>query len=88
MDFDSVMLSPSQQAVVDAFPGYLLSKDTEMTISGPAGTGKTFLVQYLTRMAPAQQKMVQLLDPTIKKRTFTYTATTNKAAEVLRSILQ
>lgn len=82
-----VVLSPSQQAVVDAFPGFLLSKDTEMTISGPAGTGKTFLVQYLTIMAPAQQKLVQLLDPSISARNFAYTATTNKAAEVLRGIL-
>lgn len=84
---EDVVLSPSQQAVVDAFPGFLLSDDKEMTISGPAGTGKTFLVQYLTKMAPAQQQMVQLLDPEIPDRSFTYTATTNKAAEVLRGIL-
>lgn len=82
-----IVLSPSQQAVVDAFPGFLLSKDTEMTISGPAGTGKTFLVQQLTKLAPAQQKLVQLLDPSITERSFTYTATTNKAAEVLRGVL-
>ena len=82
-----VILSPSQQAVIDAFPGFLLSKDTEMTISGPAGTGKTFLVQQLTQLAPAQQKIVQLLDPSIPARDFTYTATTNKAAEVLRGTL-
>lgn len=84
---EDVVLSPSQQAVVDAFPGFLLSADKEMVISGPAGTGKTFLVQYLTKMAPAQQKLVQLLDPNIQPRTFTYTATTNKAAEVLRGTL-
>lgn len=84
---EPIVLSPSQQAVVDAFPGFLLSKDTEMTISGPAGTGKTFLVQYLTKMAPAQQKLCQLLDPLIQPRSFTYTATTNKAAEVLRGTL-
>jgi ATP-dependent exoDNAse (exonuclease V) alpha subunit len=80
-----IKLSPSQEKVVNGFPGFLLSNDTEMTISGPAGTGKTFLVQYLTKMAPAQQKMVQLLDPNIPDRSFTYTATTNKAAEVLRA---
>lgn len=84
---EDVVLSPSQQAVVDAFPGFLLSQDKEMTISGPAGTGKTFLVQYLTKLAPAQQRIVQLLDPSIAKRSFTYTATTNKAAEVLRGTL-
>lgn len=84
---EDVVLSPSQQAIVDAFPGFLLSDDKEMTISGPAGTGKTFLVQHLTKMAPAMQRMVQLLDPSIPKRSFTYTATTNKAAEVLRGIL-
>jgi len=82
-----VVLSPSQQAIVDAFPGFLLSDDSEMTISGAAGTGKTFLVQQLTELAPAHQVMCQLLDPDIPERTFTYTATTNKAAEVLRGIL-
>ena len=84
---EDVVLSPSQQAVIDAFPGFLLSDDKEMTISGPAGTGKTFLVQQLTQLAPAQQKIVELLDPKIAKREFTYTATTNKAAEVLRGTL-
>jgi exodeoxyribonuclease-5 len=84
---EDLVLSTSQQAVVDAFPGFLLSQDTEMTISGAAGTGKTFLVQYLTKMAPAQQKLVQLLDPLIHERNFAYTATTNKAAEVLRGTL-
>lgn len=85
---EDIVLSKSQQEVVDAFPGFLLSDDREMTISGPAGTGKTFLVQYLTTMAPAQQKMCKLLDPNIPDRSFTYTATTNKAAEVLRAIVQ
>jgi hypothetical protein len=86
-NFEDITLSPSQQNVVDSFPGFLLSKDKEFTISGYAGSGKTFLVQYLTKMAPAQQKMVQLLDPSIKARKFIYTATTNKAAEVLRGTL-
>jgi hypothetical protein len=85
---DDVVLSASQQDIVDKFPGFLLSDDRELTISGYAGSGKTFLVQYLTKMAPAQQKMVQLLDPSIKPRSFIYTATTNKAAEVLRGTLQ
>lgn len=85
---EDFVLSPSQQAVVDAFPGFLLSDDTEMTISGSAGTGKTFLVQRLTELAPAHQVMAQLLNPDIPDRTFTYTATTNKAAEVLRGLLK
>lgn len=84
---EDVVLSPSQQAVVDAFPHFLMSDDKEMTISGPAGTGKTFLVQQLTVLLPAQNAIVQLLDPSIPKRNFTYTATTNKAAEVLRGTL-
>lgn len=84
---EDIVLSPGQDEIVNAFPGFLLNDDTEMTISGYAGSGKTFLVQYLTTMAPAQQKMVELLDPSIKPRKFVYTATTNKAAEVLRGIL-
>jgi ABC-type molybdenum transport system ATPase subunit/photorepair protein PhrA len=54
-NFEDITLSPSQQNVVDSFPGFLLSKDKEFTISGYAGSGKTFLVQYLTKMAPAQR---------------------------------
>jgi hypothetical protein len=83
-NFEDIVLSESQQNIIDSFPGFLLSEDREFTISGYAGSGKTFLVQYLTKMAPAQQKMVELLDPSIKPRRFIYTATTNKAAEVLR----
>lgn len=83
----SITLSASQDTLVNEFPAFLLSDDKELTISGFAGSGKTFLVRYLTDMAPAQQKMVQLLDPKIQPRKFFYTATTNKAAEVLRGTL-
>lgn len=82
-----IVLSPSQQFIVDAFPNFLLSDAPCMVISGAAGTGKTFLVQQLTELAPAQEKIVRMLDPTIKRRRFYYTATTNKAAEVLRGTL-
>lgn len=80
-------LSPSQQRVIDHFPDFLLNDEPEMTISGFAGSGKSFLVEYLADMGEKQQKLVKLIDPRIKMRKMKFTATTNKAAEVLRGFL-
>lgn len=82
-----ITLSKSQQNVIDNFPNFLLNDDTEMTISGFAGSGKSFMVKYLADMGSKQQKLVKLIDPTIPIRIMRFTATTNKAAAVLRSML-
>jgi len=82
-----ITLSPSQQFVVDEFPTFLLNDDTEMTISGFAGSGKSFLVEYLADMGAKQQELVKLIDPSIQPRKLHFSATTNKAAAVLRSFL-
>lgn len=73
-----------QEAAADAFFQFLFSKDKEFNISGPGGTGKTFLMGHLI-----DEVMVRYHD-TCKMMgippTFTevvMTATTNKAAEVL-----
>ena len=81
------ILSPSQQAVVDYFPHFLMSGDRELTISGFAGSGKTFLVQYLVDISDSMQKFCNALDDETPYRKMFFTATTNKAAGVLQNML-
>jgi len=82
-----IILSPSQQLVVDEFPDFLLSDDTYMTISGFAGSGKTFLVKYLAEIVEHNIKLIKVLAPNVPKREIHFTATTNKAAAVLKFML-
>jgi len=83
----TVQLSPSQKAVVDHFPHFLMDEETEMTISGFAGSGKTFLVSYLANISDKIQKMVKFMDRDVPRRKLYFTATTNKAAAVLQEML-
>jgi hypothetical protein len=83
----TITLSKSQQHIIDEFPNFLLNDDSEMTISGFAGSGKSFMVKYLADMGEKQQKLVTLIDPNIPHRDMHFTATTNKAAGVLRLML-
>jgi len=82
-----VQLSPSQKDVVDHFPHFLLGNDTEMTIAGPAGSGKTFILKYLAQINNKIQDFVRVMDHQIPKRRLYFTATTNKAAAVLENML-
>lgn len=66
-----LMLDPVQQVLV---------------IEGPAGTGKSTLIQTFMARMEAIQKSIQLLDPDAKPMPVVLTATTNKAAEALRGI--
>jgi len=83
----TIILSPSQQNIIDHFPNFLMNDKREMTIAGFAGSGKSFMVKYLADMGEKQQKLVKLLDPNIPHRTMHFTATTNKAGSVLRGML-
>lgn len=79
-----IKLSPSQLRVVEEFPDFLSdTSNNEMTISGFAGSGKTFLVKYLAEKAEKQQALLNMVDSDLPRRTFYFTATTNKAAAVL-----
>ena len=40
-------LNKGQQAAADGFFDFLFSGDKEMIISGPGGTGKSYLLGYL-----------------------------------------
>ena len=76
-----MQLTQDQQNAADAFAVFMASPDTEFAISGPAGVGKTALLRYL-RDERDHIKICEMLG----KRPITnwaFTATTNKAAEVL-----
>lgn len=80
--------SPSQQAVLDNFPEFLMDESKELTISGFAGSGKSFLVEYLAKVAvEKQQQMTKLIAPEVPIRHMHFSATTNKAAAVLETML-
>jgi hypothetical protein len=82
-----IKLSPSQLKVVEEFPGFLSNDDTEMTISGFAGSGKSFLVKYLADTCKKQEKVLRMIDRNQPVRKIHFTATTNKAAAVLQEML-
>ena len=84
----SVILSPSQQTTVDAFRAFLLDpEDTEFLVSGFAGSGKSFLVEYLVNVVEREHKVARIIDPKALMHTFHFAATTNKAANVLSARL-
>ena len=84
----TIKLSPSQQAVIDHFPHFLMDETaTEMTIAGFAGSGKTYLVSHLANISDQIQKFVRVLNQDIPRRKLYFTATTNKAAAVLEQML-
>ena len=68
----SITLSPEQSAALAAVRSFLSGPDTFLTISGPAGTGKTTLMRELAE--------------SLKGR-LVFTAPTNKATKVLRDLL-
>lgn len=85
----TIQLSTSQKAVVDHFPHFLMDDEaTEMTISGFAGSGKTFLVSYLASQSNKIQEFARLMDEDTPRRRLFFTATTNKAAAVLEEMLR
>lgn len=74
-------LTDDQQAAADAFAVFMASQEKALTISGSAGVGKTTLLRHL-RDSQEHVKVAQILG--VKPITdWEFTATTNKAAEVL-----
>lgn len=77
-------LNADQEKAAQAFFQFLFSDAKEMSISGPAGTGKTFLMHHLLTMKPPEfYSMSKLLGNTPIEYEVVLAATTNKAAEVL-----
>lgn len=85
---DTAILTPDQQKGAEAFFTFLMSDATEFVLSGGAGVGKTFLMSHLCRKvmkdyedACVMMGIEALFDELV------FTATTNKAAEVLEQSL-
>lgn len=77
-------LNQGQQEAVDAVLRFLISDEKEFAISGPAGTGKTFVMKHImTDVLDEYTRMCELLSIKPKQFQIELTATTNKAAEVL-----
>jgi exodeoxyribonuclease-5 len=83
-----ICLSKDQQNAADEFLNFIINpEESEMTISGHSGTGKTFLTQYLVKAAESQIKLLKLLTNSGNTLNTHFTATTNKAAKVLANTL-
>jgi hypothetical protein len=77
-------LNQGQKDAADAFLQFLFSPDKEFIISGPAGVGKTYLMNYIIdNTMPRYLEMCQLVGLKPEYDEVVMTATTNKAADVL-----
>ena len=77
-------LNAGQKAAAEQVFSFLLSNDKEMCISGPGGSGKTFLMgDLIDRVIPEFQAAAEIMGNPNTIDTVEMTATTNKAAEVL-----
>lgn len=77
-------LNQGQQDAADGFYNFLFDETPEMGITGPGGTGKTFLMGHMIdKIIPQYQATCRMMgiDPLFDS--VDMTATTNKAAEVL-----
>ena len=85
---DNKTLSICQENAKDAFQQFLKDDSkNEMVISGSAGTGKSYLVQYLAKLAKSEQALRRMLDKHTPHVPIYFTATTNKAVHVLQRSL-
>jgi hypothetical protein len=77
-------LNDGQKAAADQFLQFLLSPDKEFIISGPAGVGKTYLMNYIIdNTMPRYHEMCKMVGMKPEFDGVVMTATTNKAADVL-----
>jgi len=77
-------LNQGQEAAADAFFHFLFSKDKEMGIDGPGGTGKSFLMANLIdEVIPRYHDTCKLMGLPPEYDEVVMLAMTNKAAEVL-----
>ena len=79
-----ITLNAGQQEAADGFFQFLLGPNKEMGITGPGGTGKTFLLGHMIdQIMPQYFQTCSLMgmDPVYTE--VDMTSTTNKAAEVL-----
>ncbi len=83
------MLNQGQQTALDKFMDFLADPDEEVFIlEGPAGTGKSFLVQQILDTIPTQTRAMKLINPSYRGFDIYVTATTNKAVEALKTFVE
>jgi hypothetical protein len=79
------VLSPSQEKAGEAFARFLQDPFAkEFVLSGFAGSGKTYLLNHIIEIASNEYELARLINPRAIAPKFLLTATTNKAASVLR----
>jgi len=82
-----MILTDDQQNAVDVFLDFILDDtQSEMVISGSAGSGKTTLMKYLLEVLRSQKSLYKLLLNSADELSVYLTSTTHKAAKVLRTI--
>ncbi len=85
---DEIILSNSQEAACTAFRKWLGNPNSmEFLLSGFAGSGKSFLVSYLIDFVRDEFRLLRVIDRNAKPVHFHFTATTNKAANVLSKMM-
>lgn len=85
-----ITLTPDQQDAKDKFLQFLLSKEKEFYLFGPAGSGKSFLIKHLGELVQSveYENIRKMLGLKAEIWNVTYTATTNKAAAILSEFLR
>lgn len=77
-------LNDGQKTAAESFLQFLFSPDKEFIITGPAGVGKTYLMNYIIdNTIPRYLEMCALIGAKPEYTEVVMTATTNKAADVL-----
>lgn len=85
---DTITLTQGQAAAMDAFMAFLLDPTGHaFVLAGYAGTGKSTLVKHLLDSIPNIMKTIHMVDPKFRNLAVELTATTNKAADVLRQMV-
>ena len=88
MNIEPSTLSHSQHAAANAFAAFLLdSTKHSMVIAGFAGSGKSYLVRYLKQLANQMNQVQKIFSNGELPFVLYYTATTNKAIQVLRDLV-
>ena len=79
-----IVLNEDQAEGAEQCLAFLLSDDKEFHLKGPAGVGKTFMMKWINSTILADYRQAcQLYDIPETINEVAFTATTNKAAEVL-----
>lgn len=77
-----ITLNAGQQEAVDSTTHFLMTDESEMVISGPAGSGKSTVLSHIMTQFGKDQALAKIIGAT-ELDDIILTATTNKAADML-----